>query len=593
VPSTLLSVAGVTNPDYAVAVQIIRNRKPYDVAIVGSGAGGGMAAKVLTEAGADVVMLEAGPMWDPVAGSYMFKWNYDSPRRGAAIPTQQFGEYDAAFGGWTLAGEPYTNAPGTTFDWFRSRMLGGRTNHWGRISLRFGPDDFRRKTLDGLGDDWPITYDDIKPFYDEIDKMIGIFGTNLPMPNEPDGIFQPPPKPRCYELLIKQSADKMGIPCVPSRLSILTKPLNGRPACHYCGQCGRGCATHSNFSSPSVLLPPALATGKLTIIANAMAREVSVDPETGLATGVSYVDKNTIRENHVRARIVVLAASACESARILLNSKSSRFPQGLGNSSGVVGKYLTDSTGTGVTGFIPKMMDGVPHNEDGTGGAHLYMPWWLDNKKLDFPRGYHIELGGGRRMPGAGVLGNIHAYTGVESSGTPISFGGYGANLKRDYRRVYGATVGFAGRGEMVPNEHTYLELDPRVVDRWGIPVLRFHFKFGDYEKKQSKHMQETFRAIIHEMGGTPMSTMPTEENNYGLAAGGRIIHEAGVTRMGNSPSTSVVNKNCQVHDAKNVFVADAGPFVSQADKNLTWTILALAMRTSHYIADERKKGTI
>jgi choline dehydrogenase-like flavoprotein len=238
-------------------------------------------------------------------------------------------------------------------------------------------------------------------------------------------------------------------------------------------------------------------------------------------------------------------------------------------------------------------MDGVPHNEDGTGGAHLYMPWWLDNKKLDFPRGYHIELGGGRRMPGAGILGNIHAYTGVESSGTPISFGGYGANLKRDYRRVYGATVGFAGRGEMVPNDNTYLELDPRVVDRWGIPVLRFHFKFSDYEKKQSKHMQETFRAIIHEMGGTPLSTMPTEENNYGLAAGGRIIHEAGVTRMGNNPSTSVVNKNCQAHDAKNVFVADAGPFVSQADKNLTWTILALAARTSDYIAEERKKGNV
>src|SRR5687767_6347505 len=389
-------------------------------------------------------------------------------------------------------------------------MVGGRTNHWGRISLRFGPDDFRRKTLDGLGDDWPITYDDIKPFYDEIDRMIGIFGTNLPMPNEPDGIFQPPPKPRCYELLIKQAADKMGIPCVPSRLSILTKPLNGRPACHYCGQCGRGCATHSNFSSPSVLLPPALATGKLTIIANAMAREVSVDAATGLATGVSYVDKNTIRENHVRARIVVLAASACESARILLNSKSSRFPHGLGNSSGVVGKFLTDSTGTGVTGFIPKMMDGVPHNEDGTGGAHLYMPWWLDNRKLDFPRGYHIEIGGGRDMPSFGLFDDVHTYTPQDQSGTPISVGGYGSQLKKDYRRFYGATVNFAGRGEMVPNADTYCEIDPVVVDRWGIPVLRFHFKWTDHEYNQVKHMQETFRSIIHAMGGTPLTPMPS-----------------------------------------------------------------------------------
>jgi choline dehydrogenase-like flavoprotein len=238
-------------------------------------------------------------------------------------------------------------------------------------------------------------------------------------------------------------------------------------------------------------------------------------------------------------------------------------------------------------------MDNVPHNEDGVGGMHLYMPWWLDNKKLDFPRGYHIEIGGGRRMPGAGFLGNIHTFTGVEASGTPISFGGYGASLKRDYRRVYGSTVSFSGRGEMVPNKDSYLELDPRVVDKWGIPVLRFHFKWSDYERKQAKHMQETFRAIIQEMGGTPLSQMPTEANDYGLEPGGRIIHELGVTRMGNDPSSSVLNKNCQTHDAKNVFVADGGPFVSQADKNCTWTILALAMRTSRFIADQRKKGTI
>jgi len=323
-----------------------------------------------------------------------------------------------------------------------------------------------------------------------------------------------------------------------------------------------------------------------------MAREVLTD-EQGLATGVSYVNRTDRRDYAVRARIVVLAASACESARILLNSKSGKFPQGLANSSGVVGKYLTDSTGTGVSGFIPKLMDGVPHNEDGVGGMHLYMPWWLDNKKLDFPRGYHIEIGGGRRMPGAGFLGNIHSFTGVEASGTPISFGGYGKNLKRDYRRVYGSTVGFSGRGEQVPNKDCYLEIDPRTVDKWGIPVLRFHFKWGDYEIKQAKHMQETFRAIIQEMGGTPLSAMPGEASNYGLEPGGRIIHELGVTRMGNDPSTSVLNKNCQAHDVKNVFVADGGPFVSQADKNCTWTILALAMRTSQFIADERKKGTI
>ncbi|MGH9373944.1 MAG: GMC oxidoreductase [Vicinamibacterales bacterium] len=574
-------------------MQIVRNRTLYDVCVVGSGAGGGMAAMVLAERGANVVMLEAGPMWDATLDTFMYAWPYNTPRRGAATPERHFGEFDAALGGWSLDGEPYTSAPGSQFDWFRSRMLGGRTNHWGRISLRFGPDDFRRRSIDGLGDDWPITYDDVKPYYDQIDKLIGIFGVNLAdFPNEPDGLFMPPPKPRCYELLIRKACDRLSIPSVPSRLSILTRPLNGRPACHYCGQCGRGCSTHSNFSSPSVLIPPALATGRLKIVTNAMAREVTVD-ESGLANGVTYVDKGTSRDNHVRARIVVLAASACESARILLNSKSSKFPQGLANSSGTVGKYLTDSTGASVRGFIPALMDNIPHNEDGTGGMHLYTPWWLDPKKLDFPRGYHIEPGGGRRMPSAGFGGGIHNYATNDPAGRPQAFGGYGKQLKNDYRRLYGATVNFAGRGEMVPNADTYCEIDPTVVDKWGIPVLRFHFKWSDYEYNQAKHMQETFRAIIEEMGGTPMSPMPTAKEGYGIEAGGRIIHEAGVTRMGKDPSTSVLNANCQAHDVKNVFVADAGPFVSQADKNLTWTILALAMRTAEYIADGRKKGTL
>jgi choline dehydrogenase-like flavoprotein len=574
------------------AMQIIRSRRVYDVCIVGSGAGGGMAAKVLTEAGADVVMLEAGAPFDPARDSKMFAWSYEGQHRGAAIPSRQFGEFDAGWGGWTLDGEPYTAAPGSRFDWFRTRMVGGRTNHWGRISLRFGPDDFRRRSLDGLGDDWPISYDDLKPYYDEVDRLVGIFGSVEGLPNEPDGIFLPPPKPRCYELLVKQAADALKITCIPSRLSILTRPHNGRKACHYCGQCGRGCAIHANFSSPSVLLPPAMATGRLTLVTRAMAREVTSD-ETGLATGVSYIDTSTGREHHVRARIVVLAASACESARILLNSRSSRFPQGLANSSGAVGRYLTDTTGVSVAGFIPKLMNGVPHNEDGASGMHLYMPWWLDNRALDFPRGYHIEFGGGRRMPSAGFLSSIHRFTGTDADGRAITPAGYGKALKDDYRRFYGATIRFAGRGEMIPNEQSYCEIDPGVVDRWGIPVLRFHFRWTDYELNQVRHMQRTFRALIDQMGGTPLAPMPSRETGYGIEPGGRIIHEVGVTRMGHSPTTSVLNANCQAHDVKNLFVADGGPFVTNADKNVTWTILALAMRTATYIVEQRKAGSL
>jgi choline dehydrogenase-like flavoprotein len=557
--------------------------KTYDVCIVGSGAGGGMAAHVLTAAGADVIMLEAGPMWDNTKDSAMFKWPYESPRRGAGTHERQFGEFGANLGGWSLDGEPYTSAPGERFDWFRSRMLGGRTNHWGRISLRFGPDDFQRKTIDGLGDNWPITYNDIAPYYDRVDRLIGVFGSREGLPNHPDGIFQPPPKPRCYELLIKKAADKLKITCIPSRLSILTQPIGDRPHCHYCGQCDRGCATNSNFTSPNVLIFPAMATGKLTLKTGAMVREVTTG-SNGLADGVVYIDKSTGREEQVRARVVVLAASACESARLLLNSRSSRFPHGLANSSGVVGKYLTDTTGTDVSGFIPALMDGVPHNEDGVGGLHLYMPWWIDNKKLDFPRGYHIEMGGGRHLPGYGALGGIQRYP---------QGGGYGKQLKDDYRRYYGSTVGFSGRGEQIPNENCYCEIDPDTVDQWGIPVLRFHWKWSDYEYKQVKHMQETFRAIIAEMGGTPFSPMPSADRGYGISNGGQIIHELGTVRMGNSPSSSALNAHCQAHDVKNLFVVDGGPFVSQADKNPTWTILALSWRTSDYIVEQRKAGAL
>jgi choline dehydrogenase-like flavoprotein len=527
-------------------------------------------------------MLEAGGEWYQTRDSPMMTGNWQSPRRGASTPARPFGEFDACDGGWQIDGEPYTVGAGSRFEWFRARMLGGRTNHWGRISLRFGPDDFRRKTLDGLGDDWPITYDDVAPYYDRVDRLIGIYGNRDGLPNDPDGIFMPPPKPRCYELLVKKASDRLGVTCVSSRMSILTQPLNGRQPCHYCGQCNRGCRTDSNFSSPTVLIQPALATGRLRLITGAMAREVTVDAR-GLASGVSYIDTRTGVDEHIAARVVVVAASACESARLLLNSKSAHFPDGLANSSGTVGRYLTDTTGVGVSGYIPALVDHPVHNEDGA-GMHVMMPWWLDNRRLDFPRGYHIEVGGGRRMPGYGFMGGIHRYP---------RGGGWGESLKEDYRRYWGATISFAGRGEMIPNDQTYCEIDPTVVDRYGIPALRFHFQWSDHEINQVRHMQQTFRSLIAEMGGEVFTPMPTREQGYGILNGGVIIHELGVARMGADPSASVLNGHSQAHDVRNLFVADAASFVTQPDKNPTWTIMALSMRASDYITEQMKAGAL
>lgn len=575
----------------------IQSSDSYDVCIVGSGAGGGMAAFVLANAGANVLLLEAGEEWHVGKDGAMFDWNYSSPRRGASTKDRPFGEFDACIGGWDIEGEPYTTAGDTEWEWFRARMLGGRTNHWGRIALRFGPDDFKAASRDGVGDDWPISYDEVEPYYDRLDRMVGIFGSQDGFYNEPDGVFMPPPEPRCYEKVVKEGAESIGIPVLSSRLSILTEDLGSRQACHYCGQCGRGCSTHSNFSSGPVHIEPALKTGNLTLRTGAMVREVTTDRE-GRATGVSYIDTQTRQEQQVQADVVVLAASACESARLLLNSKSPQHPNGLANSSNMVGKYLMDSTGASIAGFFPQLMDQPPHNCDGVGGMHIYMPWWDYDRhdELGFPRGYHFETWGGLGMPSYGFGGGIQGLNGRfpgNETARKKGGGGYGQALKEDYRRYYGAVVGVSGRGEMIARESNYCEIDPSTVDQYGIPVLRFNVEWSDAELQQARHMHETARELIEAAGGTPFGDVPGPDEEYGITAPGEIIHEVGVTRMGTDPQSSVVNEYGQAHDVPNLFVADGGPFVSMPHKNPTWTILALSMRTSEYIIDQRKKGNL
>lgn len=561
----------------------------HDVVVIGSGAGGGTAVQVLTAKGIQVALLEAGPMLDVKKEFKEHVWPYQVDHRGAEEggkyyfgQGKDFGYFTTVSGGWQLEGEPYTVGEGSQFTWFRSRIIGGRTNHYGRMSFRFADYDFKPYSKDGLGWDWPISYEDISPYYDKAEQFIGVCGSKEGIRSAPDGIFHDPPPAKVHEVLIKKSCDKLGIACIPNRRAVITKALNGRPPCHYCGECGRGCITASNYSSSQVQIFPAMKTGKLKIYDNAMVREVLTDGN-GKATGVVYIDKRTRQERIIKARVVIVAASACESSRILLNSKSKDFPNGIANGSGLVGRYLMDTVGFSLSGYVPAF-EGMPHYDtDGYGGAHLYMPWWMWDKheKLDFARGYHIEIGGGYGMP------NVGSYHGAARRF------GYGKQMKSEIRKNYGCSVGFAGRGEMIPNQNSYCEIDPNVVDQWGIPVLKFHFKWSDHEWKQARHMEKTFTEIIETMGGRVSGLSNAQRESQGISVPGSIIHEVGTARMGSNKKNGVVNGFCQTHDVKNLFVCDGAVFVSNPDKNPTLTINALTWRAMDYLAEEMRKGNV
>ena len=561
----------------------------FDVVVVGAGAGGGTMARVLSEKGIKVALLEAGPMLDPQRDYKTHKWPHDYGHRTAGEGGeayfgrgQAYGFLRTVSGGWELEGEPYTSAPGTEFAWFRSRVVGGRTNHYGRMSFRFSDLDFKPYSRDGIGWDWPITYDDLEPWYDRAEEYIGVTGTVEGIRSAPDGKFHEPPLPKVHERLIGAAGKKLGVPFIANRRAVITRALNDRPACHYCGQCGRGCLTASNYSASQVDIFPAMKTGNLSVITDAMVREVEVD-EQGLAKGVVYVDKHARSEKRLRGRAVVLAASACETARLMLNSKSRHFPEGVANGSGLVGRYLMDTVGFSLRGALPALESLPRYDTDGAGGAHLYAPWWLWDRhdQLDFPRGYHIEMGGGFGLPGPSSFGGIAREA------------GYGAELKRRVRQQYGSTVGLSGRGEMIPNNQSYMDIDPDTVDRWGIPVPRFHFSFSDYEWKQARHMERTFRDLIEAAGGKVLGIGNVAREAQGIAVPGSIIHEVGTARMGDNPGSSVLNQYCQAHEVKNLFVADGASFVSNPDKNPTLTINALSWRTAEYLAEELRKGNV
>lgn len=550
-----------------------------DVIIVGSGAAGGMAAYILTKAGLRCLLLEAGRDYDPQKEVNMMAPESDAPLRGAATPDKPFGYFDATVGGgWQVDGEPYTMREGTTFRWYRSRMLGGRTNHWGRHVPRWGPYDFKPFSRDGHGVDWPISYDDIAPFYDRVEKMIGVNGGRIELENHPDsppGCLMPPPKPRVPEMLIKAAAESIGIPVRAAHTAVLTRDMPDdvapRSACFNATPCTRGCTIGAMFQTTTSFLPMARATGRLTVVTDAMVARV-VMAGANRAAGVEYVDRKTGMRHQAKARVVVLAAGTCETTRLLLNSA----PRGLANSSGQLGRNLTDSTGASFRAYVPALAGRPRYNEDGIGGQHIYIPFWLykeqKNGTLDFPRGYHFEIGGRFGIPPATALPRV-----------------WGADLKKAVRSASGATIGLTLRGEMIPNKDTFCEIDPTIKDRFGIPVLRFAFRWSQNELNQVAHGQRSAHAVFKRMNATILDPeLPPEQL---ITAGGEIIHELGTARMGPDARSSVVNSYGQTWDVGNLVLMDGSIFASGAHKNPTLTILALALRASERLAAQMKSG--
>jgi choline dehydrogenase-like flavoprotein len=590
------------SPPLAQDVDLART---YDAVVVGSGAAGGMAAHVLTSRGMQVLMLEAGKKLPIEQELRSMEWPYDHPRRGELPPGSHglsFNEYTirqppyakaSAFrhvysyvGGWSggdyvkniLVDEkdhPYT---GTRYAWVRARALGGKTNIWGRLALRLSDYDFKAKSHDGYGEDWPISYADLAPYYDQVDLYLGISGVKENLPHLPDSLFQRPTKLNVAEVQLRRSLATMGRVLTPYRAGVTTdgvKHNKYRSKCFGRGACTRrpgGCDIHAAFDSPTGLIYPAMDTGNLTLRTNSIAHEVLVDPNTGRARGVSFVDSQNRRTYEAKAEVVVLAASTLESARLLLLSKSRQYPNGIGNSSGHVGHNFCEHVmGPGVTGLVKELV-GKPHTLDDGRPGGFYIPRFrnLRDRQPGFIRGYGFEGGSGHSIFPAGV-----------------DAPGFGAGFKKTVRDHAGAFISMGGFGEVLSRYENYMDLDPEMKDRWGIPVLRFHYQFGDNERRMCEDMAVTAREMF-EQGGIEVvgvdRTMLTE---------GWSIHELGTARMGNDPKTSVLNQFQQSHDVRNLFVVDGSSHVSASCQNPTWTIMALAWRSCEYLADQFKQGAL
>jgi choline dehydrogenase-like flavoprotein len=556
------------------------SKRRFDVIVVGSGASGGWAAKRLAEAGVKVAMVDCGrPQSDQNFTEHMapFELKYHD-RVGDFIrktrPIQKDCYACTEFNYKWFANdidEPYSTAPGTSFSWQgRVRMVGGRTNVWGRVSLRLSDLDMKAASFDGFGADWPLSYRDLAPYYDLVEEYVGICGSNEGYPYLPDGKFQPAMPLNCLELHLRERVkNKLGWIVTATRSANITKPLNGRAPCHYCGPCHQGCVTHSYFNSSFTTVADALASGNCTLIPNAMVYQVLMDSERNRARGIVYIDRNTRETMEIEADVVVLSAQALESTRLLFNSANRQYPKGLANTSGVLGHYLMDHvTGGGAGGEFPdlaaKPVLGGPRRPAG-----MYIPRFQNipgKRSKKFLRGYGFQ-GGGHSDFNFQAAGFGEAYkNALRDPITSIHLGGFGESL---------------GRWE------NYVEIDPSLRDTFGIPALRLRMTYGENEQAMVQDMAETAAEMMEAAGARNIQT------RVKLSQPGWAIHESGIARMGNDPKKSVLNAYQQTHDIKNLFVMDGAGLPSTGCQNPTLTIMALTVRSCDYLMEEKKKGNI
>jgi choline dehydrogenase-like flavoprotein len=530
----------------------------YDVAVIGSGAAGGMVTKTLCESGAKVILLEAG-VEVPPSKFRSHCWPYELKYRGYRSEKQE------PFYPPDLAGSFRSESnEGVSVD--RIRVLGGRTLHWNAVVLRYAPSDFREHTLQGMEDDWPISYEELAPYYERVEQMIGVCGQDDHLEILPAGkSYMPPPPFRCSEQILKRQAAKLGIPVIPVRKALNTRPNDNRPACHYCGHCMDGCDVSAIFSTPGSMLPKARETGNLTLRQNALAREILVDTN-GLARGVSIVDRITQQDEEIRARIIVVCCATVETARLLLNSRSPRFPAGLANSSGVVGRYLNGHLGDSANLYLDELAGTPPKNIDGC-LDHAFIPRYKTKTPagaFDFQVNY------------SGFMFPFQAY----------SLKGFGSTFKDKVRAMQPGYLMLGGFGKVMARAENRITVDPNVKDRYGIPIAVMHFAYSDLDHAVFREMRATVDELCASLKGAVMKKMRDRP-------GGFASHEVGTARMGTDPRTSVLNSFCQAHDVKNLFVTDGSAFTTSSEKNPTLTILALSLRASEYIAQQRRLGEL